>query len=104
MATEKRLVDANVVSAKQFTAGLSDVSGNYYGHADVVFVSDIENAPIVDAVEVVRCKDCKHWNAHTIDGTQTLGICTEGWIRNVMPHDGFCSRGEREINDRLYRA
>lgn len=54
MGTEKRLIDANVVLAKQFTAGLSDASGNYYGHADVVFVNDIENAPIVDAVEVVH--------------------------------------------------
>ena len=54
MATKKRLIDANVVLAKQFTAGLSDASGNYYGHADVVFVNDIENAPIVDAVEVVH--------------------------------------------------
>lgn len=52
MANEKRLIDANVVLAKQFTAGLSDASGNYYGHADVVFVNDIENAPTVDAVEV----------------------------------------------------
>ena len=52
MANEKRLIDANVVLAKQFTAGLSDAIGNYYGHADVVFVNDIENAPTVDAVEV----------------------------------------------------
>jgi hypothetical protein len=54
MANEKRLIDANVVLAKQFTAGLSDARGNYYGHADVVFVDDIENAPTVDAVEVVH--------------------------------------------------
>ena len=54
METEKRLIDANVVLAKQFTAGLSDASGNYYGYADVVFADDIENAPTVDAVEVVH--------------------------------------------------
>lgn len=60
MANEKRLIDANVVLAKQFTTGLSDASGNYYGHADVVFVDDIENAPTVDAVEVVHGR----WDCH----------------------------------------
>lgn len=56
MAIEKRLIDANVVLAKKFTTGLSDASGNYYGYADVVFADDIENAPIVDAVEVVHAE------------------------------------------------
>lgn len=50
MANKKRLIDANAVLETQFTAGLSDASGNYYGHADVVFASDIENAQTVDAV------------------------------------------------------
>ena len=54
MANENRLIDANVVFAKKFTTGLSDASGNYYGYADVVFADDIENAPTVDAVEVVH--------------------------------------------------
>ena len=65
MATEKRLIDANAVLAKQFTSGLSDASGNYYGYADVVFVNDIENAPTVDAAPVVHgrwlydCGSCR---------------------------------------------
>lgn len=82
MANEKRLIDANVVLAKQFTAGLSDASGNYYGHADVVIVDEIENVPTVDAVEVVhgrwvfgtanhreymKCSECLH--SYTPDGT-----------------------------------
>lgn len=63
MEGNKRLIDANVVLEKQFTAGLSDVSGNYYGHADVVFADDIENAPTVDAVEVVhgRWEQVQKW-------------------------------------------
>lgn len=62
MATEKRLIDANVVLAKQFTSGLSDASGNYYGHADVIFADDIANAPTVDAVEVVHGRWVHHYN------------------------------------------
>lgn len=61
MATKKRLIDANVVLAKKFTTGLSDASGNYYGYADVVFADDIENAPTVDAVEVVHAHWVKWW-------------------------------------------
>jgi hypothetical protein len=85
MATEKRLIDANAVLAKQFTSGLSDASGNYYGYADVVFVNDIENATTVDAVEVVRCRECKKvWCAFRQYMKYELGI-----------NDPFCSAGER---------
>ena len=24
----------------------------------------VDNTPTIDAVEVVRCKDCKHWKTH----------------------------------------
>ena len=92
MATEKRLINANVVLAKKFTAGLSDASGNYYGYADVVFADDIENAPTVDAVEVVRCKDCKRriekrwcYSLHTYNG-EPVGVAD----------DFFCAYGKRK--------
>ena len=92
MTTEKRLIDANVVLAKQFAAGLSDASGNYYGYADVVFADDIENAPTVDAVEVVRCKDCKRriekrwcYSLHTYNG-EPVGVAD----------DFFCAYGKRK--------
>lgn len=89
-----RLIDANVVLAKKFTTGLSDASGNYYGNADVVFADDIENAPTVDAVEVVRCKDCQKC---LIDNSKMeLHLCMK---RPSFPArvklDGFCSDGER---------
>ena len=100
MATEKRLIDANVVLAKQFAAGLSDASGNYYGYADVVFADDIENAPTVDAVEVVRCKDCKHYkpqkkSAHWESRTN---YCNRIVTIKVQPYD-FCSYGGRKEGD-----
>ena len=37
--------------------------------------------------EVVRCKDCKHWE----DGY--IGYCTKN--HTAMYYDGFCSNGER---------
>lgn len=37
----------------------------------------IEDAPTIDAVEVVRCKDCKHWRRQTnYTGAQlSFGFC-----------------------------
>ena len=52
---------------------------------------EINSAPIIDAVPVVRCKDCI-WYAEKETG--------EGWCSEVMarpmPHNGFCSYGEKE--------
>ena len=44
----------------------------------------IEDAPTVDAVEVVRCKDCKH-------------RYSDSWCEYVDDDDNFyCARGERK--------
>ena len=46
----------------------------------------------IDAVPVVRCKDCARRNP-SADLTNTV-LCT--WLHNLsMPKDGFCSYGER---------
>lgn len=55
----------------------------------------IEDAPSVDAVEVVRCKECKHWICNP--NTEEWGKCK--WISDeqfdvVMNADDFCSYGE----------
>ena len=64
-------------------------------------VSDIHralaNAPTVDAVEVIRCKDCKHWNVHPINGKLTLGKCVK--FSRGMADDWFCCFGERKDNE-----
>lgn len=49
----------------------------------------INNAPTVDAVEVVRCKDCKKWEYDE----NFSGWCVE-WRRRTLG-DHFCSYGER---------
>lgn len=58
--------------------------------ADLVEVCDeIANAPTIDAVPVVRCKDCKHRDAEN-------GLCEgRGWPIQLVPDDGFCDKGER---------
>ena len=44
--------------------------------------------PSADAVEVVRCKDCKYRDADD--------FCTgRGYPNVLVPDDGFCDKGER---------
>lgn len=49
----------------------------------------IDEQPTIDAVPVVRCKDCKHRDAGN-------GLCEgRGWPMQLVPDDGFCDKGER---------
>ena len=49
----------------------------------------ITKAPSIDAVEVIRCKDCKLKDVED-------GFCKgRGWPMQLVPDDGFCDKGER---------
>ena len=98
MANEKRLIDANALYSE-----IEDEYDLYYG--EIVtnprrFAEMVEDAPTVDAVEVVRCKDCKYW----IEGRHHTGRCNaliqfHDAERYVVDEGHFCSYGERRTND-----
>ena len=72
-----------------------DEAPAYSGMA--VSAGDIESAPAIDAVEVVRCKDCKFCKKHpTAEGYK---LCTNfKWNNEYHPFtedDYFCSYGKR---------
>lgn len=52
----------------------------------------IEAIPAVDAVPVVRCKDCKRWQRHS-EVNRDYGDCRR--YSSTMRYDDFCSQGER---------
>ena len=68
----------------------------YWGNErcfEYVDAEDIDNVPTVDAVPVVRCKDCKHYEIHK---PKVLENCERnGYIIPMKPED-FCSYGERK--------
>lgn len=70
-----RLIDAEKLERKEFY-------GNEYCF-DYVDADDIDNAPTVDAVEVVRCRDCQKFK-------------TYGCRMVASGYDDFCSYGERK--------
>jgi hypothetical protein len=53
----------------------------------------VEKQPVVDAVPVVRCKDCRH----NIEETELYVICNV--LEGFMKKDDFCSYGERKDNE-----
>lgn len=91
MANEKRLIDANEIEElfyKQVERGATDLMDG--------FDDALQDAQTVDAVEVVRCKDCKHMEV-TPD---CLRWCHVWNGINGMGDDGFCNYGERRNNER----
>ena len=73
----KRLIDAySAKEALEYT-----LVGDSASMAERV----IDSQPTVDAVPVVRCRECKH-----------LGFCGDATNLEVMGFYGYCSRGERK--------
>lgn len=62
-----------------------------YGYIDV---HDIYNIPTADVVEIVRCKDCKHFD----DDDQAAGKkrCFCYLHGEFRPMDYFCASAERK--------
>ena len=60
-------------------------------------MDDIKNAPIVDAVPVVRCEDCKYGFPCVSLETETSIHCK--LMRTIMRNDSFCSYGKRKEKD-----
>ena len=98
MATEKRLIDANEL-LKKFQFRLSSeslLSHSVYLRtiSDCVQIARkiISEAPTVDAVEVVRCKDCtkKIWCED-----ERLYWCAECHYR-CNDGEWYCAGGERK--------
>lgn len=56
----------------------------------------LDNAPTIDAVEVVRCKDCKHTTRSKVSPEKII-CCLTKMCGTVDP-DYFCADGEREID------
>lgn len=57
-------------------------------------INRIDTAPTVDAVEVVRCRDCTHGSQYD-DGSDNY-VCGYGGTKKGS---GFCSEGERRKRD-----
>ena len=61
-------------------------------------IAEVMNAPAVDAVIPVRCRDCKHFCP--CEGEEHKGVCDElVGLESCVYEDEFCSYGERRADD-----
>lgn len=88
-----RLIDADAFLKDILTSGIGKTIIEY-SESDIAYM--IRKRPTVDAVEVVRCKDCKH------RGTDYCifhikGEPADEELLGKLDND-FCSYGERKDN------
>ena len=62
-----------------------------FGHEAIEILTEIIFAPAADAVQVVRCKGCKHMEVFA----GNLRFCNVWQNVNGMGDDGYCNYGER---------
>ena len=86
-SNEKRLIDANALIEEAYAEGA-------YGYVDAKQIAD---APTVDAVEIVRCRDCKYgdWDSEPNDAMVCMRT-KDGFWRSG---NDFCSYGERRSDE-----
>lgn len=78
-----RLIDANALLTKKF---ITDDIDSY----DTIPVDEIVDAPTIDAVEVVRCRDCKHYQPEPMG---SVLYCYQN--RRWTEPDFYCADGEK---------
>ncbi len=91
-----RLIDADALKEKV-------VDADYVPTGKWLRLSDLEDAPTVDAVPVVRCVDCKHRPTKRMGRSgRYLDFpdykcpfqCDDPWYNREPPDDWFCPKGE----------
>ena len=90
-SSKKRLIDAKALIKEANSDGA-------YGYVDA---KKIAESPTVDAVEVVRCQECKHhyWEQEPCHG-KSVHYCKLPHMRGVeVFKEFFCYYGERKEGD-----
>lgn len=89
-----RLIDADKIRADSDERFLDDKP-----YEEAWGLTMVDSAPTIDAVPVVRCKDCEYGE----QADEFSYICNNGaWVHLFCWADDFCSRGiRREKNEQV---
>lgn len=85
-----RLIDLSTLGIGERNPNAFNDPERAYGWNDLLKI--LEKAPTVDAVEVVRCRSCKHYERIPNSGRP---MCTKFLGLSIPNADDFCSYGER---------
>lgn len=75
------------------------VQPKYAPAINTVLASVIMKVPLVDAVEVIRCKECAYYYAWPDDYRTCHKFYEIDGATKMMPADGYCSEAERAVKD-----
>lgn len=90
-SSEKRLIDREaLLSFEKMDAELCATCGEHHTAEDVIMM--IKTAPTMDAVHVVRCRECNHCDPENYHCDHPMS--TAAPLRHKP--DDFCSYGERK--------
>ena len=102
-----RLINADELE-KKLDEMYVNIEGHDFGNGERYYIYqdaivDVQCAkdamPTIDAVEVIRCKECKHWKKEISQfGDIFIGMCRrKAAIKSEFPctADGFCKWAER---------
>lgn len=87
-----RLIDADALETHE---QLEPMGNGQYEYVEVVYKDDIDDAPTVDAIEVVRCKDCRHWHREIYNGIEYFNFNSCDLKHYGDGHNFYCADGER---------
>ena len=99
-SNEKRLIDAD--RAMEIVRDQGIAHPNAY-HLTNYATLILREAPTVDAVEVVRCRECKYWKqsgskaGNSFSDMEYIGGCE--FTKYCRRESDFCSCGERKESD-----
>lgn len=97
-----RLIDADALKYRRKDYGGHDDVSDEERKCGILFLlkEDIAAAPTIDAVTVVRCKDCKWYRKEYGWNCIEYKVCGISPTHHpIMNEDEFCSRAERNEND-----
>ena len=103
-SNEKRLIDADAL-LNEFLKRYTERERNrnlVFAACEIKqdFADMISDFPTVDAVEVVRCRECKHWKpsgskaGNSFSDMEYIGGCE--FTNYYRTESDFCSYGERK--------
>ena len=84
--SERRLIDANAMRDDWLENG-----ENEYIYDTNAVLDSIDSQPTVDAVEVIRCWECKYHEDTSVIGFEHCCL-----YDRIMRYNDFCSYGKRQ--------
>ena len=95
-----KLIDVDIFESVLDFADADVCEESPDGHCDFGFSREnirelLQDIPAIDAVPVVRCRECKHYDTADFDGNILCGCTLHSAMLDITP-DSFCYYGERK--------